>query len=149
MTIAARLIAAAFALVAALAPAQAQIRGTLDEAQAMAEAAAAFLAAEGPAVAYPAFDTSPAWHDRDLYVFVVDGTGLCLSHGARADLIGQNIIDLRDRNGLAFVPLFLAVTERGWVDYVWTNPVTGAEEPKRTYIVRLGDLAVGVGAYVP
>lgn len=128
--------------------ASAQERATPAEAQAMAEAAAAYLAANGPDVAYPAFNDGPEWHDRDLYVFVIDPAGISLSHGANRDLIGTDISDLVDRNGVYFVREFLGVETAGWIDYVYTSPLTGADEPKSSYIIRVGDLIVGVGAYL-
>lgn len=41
----------------------------------------------------------------------------------------------------------IAVKDVGWVDYKWQNPVTKAIEAKATYMVRVGQLSVGVGAY--
>lgn len=128
--------------------ASAQERGSPAEAQAMAEAAAAYLVANGPDVAYPAFNDGPEWHDRDLYVFVIDAAGMSLSHGANRDLIGTDLSNLVDRNGVYFVREFLTVEVAGWIDYVYTNPVTGADEPKSSYIIRVGDVIVGVGAYL-
>ncbi len=142
-------LAALFVMVSVIASgASAQERGTPAEAQAMAEAAAAYLTANGPDVAYPAFNDAPEWHDRDLYVFVIANDGINLAHGANAALIGTNLSDLVDRNGVYFVRDFLAVETAGWVDYVYTDPVTGTDEPKRSYVIRLGDLIVGVGAYL-
>lgn len=129
--------------------AHAQERGTVAEAQAMAEAAAAYLIAQGPEVAYPAFNDAPEWHDRDLYVFVIDPTGTNLAHGANHALIGTDLTGLVDRNGVYFVQEFLKVETAGWVGYVYTDPLTGTDEPKSSYIIRVGDLIVGVGAYLP
>ncbi|MCC6736159.1 MAG: cache domain-containing protein [Bauldia sp.] len=142
-------IAALFVAIGVLAtPAAAQQRGTTAEAQAMAEAAAAFLVANGPEVAYPAFNDGAEWHDRDLYVFVIADGGVNLAHGANHDLIGTNIIDLVDRNGVYLVREFLEVRTEGWVDYVYTDPLTGLDEPKSSYVIRIGGLVVGVGAYL-
>lgn len=82
-----------------------------------------------------------------MFVIAEDGTGV--SRGAQHELIGQNLIDLMDRNGVYFVREFLAVEDRGWVDYVYTNPVNGLDEPKQSYIIQVGDYTLGVGAYVP
>jgi cytochrome c len=143
-------IAALFVAMGVLAaPAAAQERGTTAEAQAMAEAAAAFLVDNGPEIAYPAFSDGPEWHDRDLYVFVIGLDGINRAHGANAALIGTDITGLVDRNGAYFVRDFLAVETVGWVDYVYTDPLTGLDEPKSSYIIRVGDVIVGVGAYLP
>jgi cytochrome c len=128
--------------------APAQDRAAVDEAQAMAEAAAAFLEAEGPETAFAAFTADEAWRDRDLYVFVFDLDGISVAHGGDPTLVGQDLTALTDVNGFMFVQAFLAIESTGWVDYVWLNPLTGVEEPKTSYIVRGGDYILGVGAYV-
>jgi len=39
------------------------------------------------------------------------------------------------------------VQDAGWVEYKWQNPVSKAIEAKATYVVRVGQYSVGVGAY--
>lgn len=144
-----RLIAVVAATFLALGVANAQERGTLAEAQAMAESAAALLEAEGTEISFEAFDNDDEWKDRDLYVFVLNLDGVNVSHGVDPDLIGQDLYDLTDVNGFLFVQAFVAIEDTGWVDYVWADPITGLEEPKSSYIIRVGDYVVGVGAYLP
>jgi signal transduction histidine kinase len=36
---------------------------------------------------------------------------------------------------------------KGWVEYSWYNPCSRKLEPKASYILRVGDFIVGVGAY--
>ena len=136
-------------LLIAFGSAQAQERASLEEAQALSEQAAEFLAAEGPDVAFTAFNEGDEWHDRDLYVFVVDMDGTMVAHGANDALVGQNLIDLTDPAGTPLIANIVAVEDRGWVDYQFENPQTQEVEPKRSYVVRVNDqYAVGVGAYV-
>ena len=146
----ARMFSYALAIaVLAVGSTQAQDRASLDEAQAMSEAAATFLATEGPDVAFAAFNEGDEWHDRDLYVFVVDMDGTMVAHGANDALIGQNLIDLTDPAGTPLIANIVAVEDHGWVDYHFENPQTQEVEPKRSYVVRVNDqYAVGVGAYV-
>ena len=146
----ARMFSYALAIaVLAVGSTHAQDRASLDEAQAMSEAAAAFLATEGPDAAFAAFNEGDEWHDRDLYVFVVDMDGTMVAHGANDALIGQNLIDLTDPAGTPLIANIVAVEDRGWVDYQFENPQTQEVEPKRSYVVRVNDqYAVGVGAYV-
>lgn len=143
---------AALALVASLfsfSPAYAAENGTPEEAKEMAIRAAAFLKANGPAKAYAAFDSQDAgpFLDRDLYVFVYDNAGKALARGNNPALIGKDLIDLKDVEGKAFVRDFVAVKDAAWVDYKWQNPQTRKVEAKTSYIVRVGDVVVGVGAY--
>lgn len=136
------------ALFLAVAPVAAAEQGSLDEAKAMAEKAAALLKAEGKDKAFPAFNTDAQFKDRDLYVFVVDNAGVTVAHGANAGLIGKNLMEVRDPSGKQFVKEMTQVTDRGWIDYVWQNPASKKVEPKRSYVIREGDVVVGVGAYV-
>jgi len=127
--------------------ADSEVRGTPAEAQAMAEAAAVYLQAEGADTAFAAFTDSPSWKDRDLYVFVNNEDGIVLAHGGDPTLVGQNLWDQTDVNGFYFVRAIAGIETTGWVDYVWANPLNGLEEPKSSYIVRIDDYFVGVGAY--
>ena len=142
--------ALAFAVFTIGAPqAQDDDRASLDEAQILSEQAAAFLSAEGPDVAFPAFNDGDDWHDRDLYVFVVELDGTMVAHGANAALIGENLIDLTDPSGTRLIAEIVNVEDQGWVDYQFQNPQTGEIEPKRSYVIRVDEqYAVGVGAYV-
>ena len=36
---------------------------------------------------------------------------------------------------------------KGWVDYMYKNPVSGKIEPKTTYILRVGDVVLEAGIY--
>ena len=123
-------------------------QATPDEAKAMAIKAAAFLKAEGPDKAFPAFDAKDGpWHDRDLYVVVQDSNGVMLAHGTNPGLIGKSMLDLKDVDGKAFTREMIAIKDAGWVNFKWQNPLTKAVEPKTIYEVRVGDDLVGVGAY--
>ena len=123
-------------------------QATPDEAKAMAIKAAEYLKANGAEKAFPEFNAKDGpWHDRDLYITVQDSKGVMLAHGTNPGLIGKSLIDLRDVDGKPFEREMLAVTDTGWVDFKWQNPLTKAVEPKRQYIIRVGDYLIGVGAY--
>lgn len=124
-------------------------RATPAEAQAMAEAAAAFLETAGPEAGYEAFTNAAEWRDRDLYVFVLDATGINLAHGGDPTLVGTDIKLLIDPNGVNIGEAIIGIEDRGWIDYVYRNPATGVDEPKQSYVIRVGEVFVGVGAYVP
>ncbi|MBR0828618.1 cache domain-containing protein [Bradyrhizobium manausense] len=129
-------------------PAGADDRATTDEAKVMAVKAAAFIKDDGEEKAFAAFNQAGGqFHDRDLYVFVLDGKGLMKAHGASAALIGKDTSNLKDVDGKPFVKEFLAVKGEGWIDYKWRNPQTNAVEPKSAYIIEYPNGFVGVGAY--
>lgn len=139
-------IAALVALMSA--PAMAGDRATPDDAKAMAAKAGAYLQQVGAEKAFAAFDAKDGpWHDRDLYVTVLDLQGVVVAHGTDAALIGHNVIDLKDVDGEPFIRDMIAVTQSGWVEYKWRNPMTKAVEAKASYEMRVGQYVVGVGAY--
>ena len=37
---------------------------------------------------------------------------------------------------------------KGWFEYQWRNPCTGRPGLKISYVIKVGDLVVGVGAYL-
>jgi hypothetical protein len=123
-------------------------QATPDEAKALAIKAAEYLKSVGRDKAFPEFDAKDGpWHDRDLYVTVLDDKGLVLAHGNNPGLIGKSVAELKDVDGKPFIRDFLATKDAGWTDYKWQNPLTKAIEPKTQYNVRVGDDIVGVGAY--
>ncbi|WP_119422114.1 cache domain-containing protein [Desertibaculum subflavum] len=133
----------------ALAPAQAAGGASPDEAKAMAMKAAEFLKSNGKDKAFAVFNdkANANFRDRDLYVFVVDNSGVTVSHGTNHALIGKSLLNIKDVDGKPFVQEMIAIKESGWVDYKWQNPQTKAVEPKTSYVVRVGDVVIGVGAY--
>jgi hypothetical protein len=121
---------------------------TLDSAKALAERAARFLAAEGAASAFPRFmNPAGGFVEGDLYVFVFDLEGRLRASGGWPETIGARI-GIDDAGGIYFRMRRLALdTGKGWVEYSWYNPCTRSLEPKASYILRVGDFIVGVGAY--
>ena len=123
-------------------------QATPDDAKAMAVKAAEYLKAVGPDKAFPDFDAKEGtWHDRDLYVYVLDNNGVMLAHGSNPGLIGKTVLDVKDVDGKPMTRDTLAVKDSGWVNFKWQNPLTKAVEPKVVYVVRVGDYFVEVGAY--
>jgi len=121
---------------------------TPGEAKAMAIKAVEYLKSVGPEKAFADFDAKGGpWHDRDLYVAVLDSQGMLLAHGNNPGLIGKSMLGLKDVSGRAFIREVLTIKDAGWIDYKWQNPVTSAVESKTTYYIKTGDLFVGVGAY--
>ena len=122
-------------------------QGTLEEARALALRAADFLRANGPEKAWAAFSTGAEFHDRDLYVTVLDRDCTVEAHGASPLLVGKRLCGLQDIDGKPFIWEMSNINDRAWVDYKWQDPITKEVKPKTAYAVRVGDYVIGVGAY--
>jgi len=94
------------------------------------------------------------WFSDEAYIFVIDMKGTNIVHPSQPDLEGNNLIDMKDVNGKAFVQEMIEVAKTkgsGWVDYMWPKP--GETEPSRklSYIktVKVGDekFIIGSGIY--
>jgi len=146
------LAAALVALLLIVHPANAAEFGTRTEAVAMVKRAQQMFTEAGVEATFKAVDdkSNPVFHDRDLYVFIYDLQGVCVSHGARPALIGKNLISLKDQNGVYIIQEMIALAKgpgNGWVDYKWPNPITNKIEDKASYVEKMGDYFVGVGVY--
>ena len=104
-------------------------RATPDEAKAMAVKAAEYLKSVGPDKAFPELSAKDGpWHDRDLYVTVLDAKGVAVVQGNNPGLIGKSVIDLKDVDGKASAREMVAIADAGWVEYKWQNPLSKAVE---------------------
>lgn len=89
--------------------------------------------------------------DGELYVFVFDANSeaLCLAHGAYPNLVGKDLRQLRDPDGVMPAREIMRIGKskagRGWLDYRWPHPVSHKIEKKRSYIERSGNYIVGAG----
>jgi len=130
----------------------AAVVGTKDEAVAMVKKAIGFLKTNGPEKAYAEISNPKGqFIDRDLYVVVYDMNGKWLAHGANVKMIGRDLIDNKDVDGMEFVKERLDTMKKqasGWQDYKFRNPTTNQIEPKSMYIERVNDLIVGCGVYL-
>jgi signal transduction histidine kinase len=126
--------------------------GTKDEAVAMVKRVQAMFAKNGADATFKAVSDKEVaeFHDRDLYPFVYDLQGNCLAHGARAALIGKNLMDLKDQDGKYLIHEMIDIANgpgSGWVDYKWPNPLSNKIEDKSSYVEKMGGYFVGVGVY--
>jgi cytochrome c len=127
-------------------------RATLDEARAMVKKARAYIREVGAEKAFSELSNPKGrFVDRDLYVFVNDRSGVNLAHGGNQRLVGKNVMEMRDVDGVYFIKQFYAVAGKGGgtVDYKFLNPVTKEVEPKTTYIEMEGDYLIGAGVFRP
>lgn len=139
-------------LMLAVTPLAAAERGTKDEAKALVEKASAFVQKDG-ASAYPVIsDTKGPYVDRDLYVIIFDKTGTILAHGANKGLIGVNLWNNKDPDGVQFVQEFWKTANaspngEGWVNFKFTHPQTKEIEKKVMFVRKLGEVIVIAGFY--
>jgi signal transduction histidine kinase len=125
-------------------------RGSLDDAKAMVKKARAYIREQGADKAFAEIsDQKGKFIDRDIYVFVYDKAGVSLAHGGNPKLVGKNLVDLRDTDGVYFIKGMLDVAQKGpgTLKYRWVNPVTKAVEPKVGYVEMEGNVMVGSGVY--
>jgi len=118
------------------------LAGSPEEAKRLAERAAKVLAALGRARAFRRYrDPSGPFVRGDLYVFVVNRHGVIIENVGFPEVVGSGGFTLQSRFGRVIA------RGRGWVRYRWYNPCSRRMEQKMSYLVRVGDLIVGVGAY--
>lgn len=125
-------------------------RATKEEAVAMVKKAVAFYKKNGREKSLVAFsDQTGQFKDRDLFLIVLDNNGLVLAHTALKRMIGANIMELKDQNGIEIIKSFYKAVEKsnsGWsVEYTFINPATQQLEPKLTYIEKVDDILIACG----
>lgn len=126
-------------------------KGTKPEAMAMVKKTIETIKANGADKTYAEISAkAPAFVDRDMYVTVYDMTGKCLAHGSNAKLVGKDLMETQDADGVFFVKdrITMAKTKASfWQDYKFTNPTTKKIEPKTTYCEKASEAVVCVGIY--
>ena len=98
------------------------------------------------------------WFDGSIYLFVYKLDGTCLFHAASPELIGRNLIGLRDLDGKPVIRYITDIGRQpepdafGWVFYLWQEGTQLSPSWKSTYVrkvvTRGGEaLVVGSGLY--
>jgi cytochrome c len=125
---------------------------TKPEAEAMVKKALVFIKANGKDKAYAEIDKKNGqFSDRDLYLVAYGLDGVVRAHGANAKMIGKNLMEIKDVDGKAFVKERVELAKKKvpfWQDYKFTNPVSGAIEPKTMYCQPVEDMVVCGGVYL-
>ncbi len=121
------------------------------QAQAMVKKAVQFYKTNGREQAVAAVnDPQGPFVERDLYVVMYDLSGTVIAHGANRKLVGKNIIDLKDADGVKIMQEQLAAgrgKNGGWVDYRWPHPVTKEMAKKSMYNEIVDDVMFACGIY--
>ena len=88
----------------------------------------------------------------DGYFFVYDKEGLNLVHPRMPDLVGQNLWDMRDADGIYVIRELIERAKEGggYQRYLWPKPSTGRTERKLAYSVELPRWGwmLGTGIYL-
>lgn len=94
-------------------------------------------------------DPSQPYHDRDMYVFVLDAAGTYRAFGGNGAKVGTRVQDIPGVDGNLLLSSIVSQADRapGWVEYDITNPATGVVQTKMSYVCRGGDLYIGCGVY--
>jgi cytochrome c len=123
-------------------------------AEALVREGHAFLKANGKAAfvaevqkASGRFHAKPG---NSLYLFVYDLNGVVLAHGAEANLLGVNRLNVKDPDGKQYTREFIAVGQRkggGWVEYKRMNPESRQIEHKTSFVLAEDGVVIGCGIY--
>ena len=88
----------------------------------------------------------------DGYFFVFDTGGLSVMHPRQPELVGKDLWELRDTNGLPVIQQLIARGHEGggFVRYIWQKPSTHALAPKLGYAITLPrwNWMIGTGLYL-
>jgi hypothetical protein len=107
---------------------------------ALVEDAASLLERKGEQAFKDFGQKDSKWLNEDSYFFVYALDGTCLFHPITPELIGQNVMALRDINGKPIIRLITDVGRKpeknahGWVFYLWQNETQLTPSWKSTYV---------------
>jgi cytochrome c len=124
---------------------------TPDEAKALAEKAAAHMREVGPDQAIADFNRPDGGYvDRELFVVVYGPDNTIRTSIGVPVLLGKDATKLKDVEGKPFGQEIIDTAKTkgsGWVEYRMTNAATHKVAEKNSWVIRVGDYIVFVGAY--
>lgn len=89
----------------------------------------------------------------DLYMFMfwANKGGVQLVHGKNPKIVGKDVIDMRDADGLPIIREIIRVCNagHGWAYYKWPNPLTKEIEAKQSWVIKVDQVCIGTGIYKP
>jgi signal transduction histidine kinase len=95
-------------------------------------------------------DQNGEFAQGELYIYAYDYSGTVLAHGGNPSLVGQNLYNMEDANGVKVIQELINLARQGggWLSYLWDNPTTQKNEPKLGYAVAVDDTWwLGSGTY--
>ncbi len=127
-------------------------KATKEEVVSIVKEAVDYAKANGKEKALAEFSNQQGLFKRgELYIFAYDFDGNAIAHGGNLAFIGQNLINMKDPNGVMVIQELIKQAKKGngWLDYMWDNPQTGKVEPKVGYVMKVDDTWwLGSGIYV-
>lgn len=123
---------------------------TPDQAKAFVKEAVAYVKANGKEKAIAEFSNPQGKFVKgDLYIFAIDFNGVMVAHGSNPKLVGKNMLEHKDPDGVYLFKEFVKVGKQGsgWVDYKWPHPVTKEVKPKTSFVEAVDDVIAGCGVY--
>jgi hypothetical protein len=126
----------------------AQDKATAQEVVAKVKEAASALSKTGDLAQ---FNQKPSpWVWKDTYIFVVDcNKKVFAAHPIKAELIGQDIMSVKDTKGNTFLGAACEATKKAsgvWVEYWWAKPGEKEGSRKVSYFVSAANTPYVVGA---
>jgi cytochrome c len=126
-------------------------RGSQEEAKALLDKAIGHVDNVGTEKAYADFSRADGGYvDRDLYVYCFDMEGKALAHGGNPALIGKNLMEMKDPDGVQPVKESIRIlggASDGVLDFKWPNPISKKIEAKSAFISKAKNDWCGVGYY--
>ena len=127
---------------------------TKADVQAFVVKAVAYAKANGKQAALKTFTGAGGeFHQGQLYIYAYSFDGTVIAHGGNATLVGQNLIDMKDPNGVQVIRELVSLAQKGsgWLYYTWPNPANNnQQEPKLGYVMKVDDTwFLGSGTYGP
>lgn len=91
--------------------------------------------------------------DQSGYFFIYDFNCVNVAHGTQKNLQGEDLYNYQDSHGNYVIRELVAIAKgpgQGYYEYWWNNPVTGTEEPKLAYVMKIPgiDYFIGSGIYL-
>jgi hypothetical protein len=122
-----------------------------DHAVALVKRAVEHVQRQGVAQACRDFnDPRGGFREGQAYIWAADFKGVTLANGSDPSMCGQNHWEIKAADGRRFIQEIVQTARtrgKGWCDYPWRNPATGATEQKSTYFEATGNVVVACGVY--
>jgi methyl-accepting chemotaxis protein len=89
----------------------------------------------------------------DGYIFTYTFDGTALTVGPNKAVVGKNLMDSKDANGVYFIREMLDRAKNdggGYVEYIWLKPSAGKDVPKLSYATKIDawNWMIGTGVYI-